>query len=174
MEKSEVIIRIQFGWIQIRIFRLNRPQPDNRMFGETNGRVDEACIAVLNDHYDVRNIFDGEMTYLDSILFHNNFRTAQSGTTWRARTRSPSCARKNRHSSPSSTSREALDEELPSFAKCRCSPLAPGIFINLLIHPEIKYSHHIKSFPTFLSTFHLMVRFQESRYTGLGVILKWK
>ena len=42
--------------IRIRIFRLNRPQPDNRMFGETNGRVDEACIAVLNDHYDVRNI----------------------------------------------------------------------------------------------------------------------
>ena len=26
------------------------------MFGETNGRVDEACIAVLNDHYNVRNI----------------------------------------------------------------------------------------------------------------------
>lgn len=31
---------------------LGRPQPDNRMFGETGGRVDEGCIAVLNDHYD--------------------------------------------------------------------------------------------------------------------------
>ena len=50
--------------------RLNRPQPDNRMFGETSGRVDEACIAVLNDHYDVRNIRQRE-----TISIHPSFST---------------------------------------------------------------------------------------------------
>ena len=32
-----------------------KPQPDNREFNESRNGEDEACIAVLNDFYKVRN-----------------------------------------------------------------------------------------------------------------------
>ena len=49
------IIVYNFKWNFYFFHRARKPQPDNREFNESRNGEDEACIAVLNDFYKVRN-----------------------------------------------------------------------------------------------------------------------